>query len=119
MVVWKPIDHILAVADVDQRERRIASFETARLRLLGRILVRPEVSAWGSLGKCLFTGSRGLFEAVRPQRLMFEVDGRDLDASFLIARRFGSCRLRLSCLRKGRASKVVGPLDGRAESKAG
>jgi hypothetical protein len=89
MIAGKPIDHILAVADVHQRERCTASFETARFRLLGRILVRSKVSAGRSLRKCLFTRSRGLFEAVRPQRLMLEVNG-DLGASFFTAGRFGS-----------------------------
>jgi hypothetical protein len=119
MVAWEPIDYILAVADVHERKGRIASVKTARLRLLGRVLVRSEVSAWRGLGKRFFTGLRRLFEAVRPQRLMFEGDRRNFDASFFVAGRFGSRRFCLSRLRKGRASKVVGPLDGRAERETG
>ena len=66
-----------------------------------------------------FRQGRGLFEAVRPQRLVFEAGGRDLDASFFVAGRFGSRRLCLSRWRKGRASTVVGPLCDRAEREAG
>ena len=82
---------------------RAAAVHAARPRLLGRILVGPQIPGRRRLRLRLVAGLRRLEEPVRPERLLLEIDRRDVDAGAL-----GRARLGLGPRRR------PGPAAGRA-----
>ena len=74
MILREPVDHVVAVAHVDERVGRAAAAGLARPRLLGRIFVRPQISGRCGLRRRFVAGFRHGVEPVGPQRLAVELD---------------------------------------------
>ena len=66
VIAGKPVDHVLAVADVDERIACRAALELPRPRLLARILVRPQISARRRLRRRFLAGLRLACRSRRP-----------------------------------------------------
>src|SRR5213594_4080038 len=80
VLVREPIDDVLSVADVDTRICRVAAGQTHEPCLLDRIFIGAQISAWGILRKSFFTRKRRPVETICPQRLVLEINLRDLRA---------------------------------------
>src|SRR5437762_9877819 len=80
VLVREPIDDVLSVADVDTRICRVATQQMHGPCLLDRIFIRAQISAGGILRKSFFTRKRRPVETICPQRLVLEINLRDLRA---------------------------------------
>ena len=90
MLVREPIDDVLSVADVDTRICRVAARQMHGPCLLDRIFIRAQISAGGILRKSFFTRKRRPVETICPQRLVLEINLRDLRALCTLRRCLGS-----------------------------
>src|SRR6516162_5021345 len=93
MIVWKPVDYILSVTDIDKRIARFTSFELSKARLLGLIFIRPQVSIRWILRFCDFTRFASLIETVSPDRFVCEFDRGESELRVWSSRLDGGCRL--------------------------
>jgi len=90
MILWKPVDHILTIANVHQRVFRVTAFQGAQPCLFARIFIRAQVS----VGRCLRFGGLArlsrFLESVCPQRLVLQIHGSKFRDRWSLCRR--SCR---------------------------